>query len=110
VRLTFHLVGRARWEADRGDPWSPDSLATEGFVHCTDGMLPLVEVANRYYRDTPGELLVLTVDLAACGSPWQFDDPSGIYPHIYGPVSRHAVVAVDTMPRGHDGAFVPLPG
>ena len=40
------------------------------------------------------------------GSPWRFDDPSGIYPHVYGPIDPASVLAVRRMARSADGAFL----
>ena len=38
-------------------PLSRDSLADEGFIHCTDGAEALVATANRHYRDDPRDFL-----------------------------------------------------
>ena len=86
-------------------PYSAPSLAIEGFVHCTDGAAAMVATANRHYLEDPRRFLVLTVDLEATGSPWQFDDASGIYPHIYGPIAPAAVLREQPIPRLADGTF-----
>ena len=54
--------------------------------------------ANRHYRDDPRDFLVLTVDLDATGSPWRFDDPDRIYPHVYGPIASSSVVRAVPIP------------
>jgi uncharacterized protein (DUF952 family) len=111
MRLTFHLVPAAAWAAaEPGAPWTPPSLASEGFIHCTDGEAAMVETANRFYAADPGAFLVLTVDLDAVGSPWRFDEPGRPYPHIYGPLPGSAVVEVRPMPRATDGTFLPWDG
>ena len=75
------------WEAhDPAVPYLPAAYAQDGFVHCTDGDEAMVAVANRFYRDDPRPFLLLTLDLERTGSPWRFDDPSGIYPHVYGSI------------------------
>jgi uncharacterized protein (DUF952 family) len=66
----------------------------------------MVAVANRFYRDVPGAFLLLTIDLDATGSPWRFDDPARIYPHIYGPIDTASVVEVRRMVRDRDGSFI----
>jgi uncharacterized protein (DUF952 family) len=48
---------------------------------------------------------VLTVDLDRTGSPWRFDDPGGIYPHVYGPIDTSSVMEVRPMIRDAEGAF-----
>jgi uncharacterized protein (DUF952 family) len=107
LRPTFHLASRERWDArDPSAPYAAPSLATEGFVHCTDGHAAMVATANKFYRDEPGEFLVLTIDLDRCGSPWRIDEPGKPYPHVYGPIAPESVQAVRPFRRGADGTFI----
>ena len=109
MRETFHLVRADALAASEPDrPYAAASLAAEGFIHCTDGADEMVETANRHYRDTPGEFLVLTVDLDACGSPWSVEDQRGIYPHVFGPIDRAAIIRVVPAPRDPAGQFLPF--
>ncbi len=111
MRQTYHLTPAAAWAGrDPAAPIEPPSLATEGFIHCTDGAEAMVATANRHYRETPSAFVVLTIDLDAAGSPWQFDDQGGIYPHVYGPIASAAVLAVQPMPRAADGTFLSFTG
>jgi uncharacterized protein (DUF952 family) len=106
TRPTLHLVPEAVWLAhDPSLPYAPAAYADEGFVHCTDGDEEMVAVANRFYRDDPRPFLLLTIDLERAGSPWRFDDPAGIYPHVYGTIDPACLLAVRRMVRGADGAF-----
>jgi uncharacterized protein (DUF952 family) len=93
---------------DPATPYRAASLATEGFIHCTDGADALVATAERHYRDDPRPFLALTVDLDAAGSPWSVDDPQGIYPHVFGPIDRAAIVAIERLGRDADGRFTGL--
>ncbi|MGZ8501906.1 MAG: DUF952 domain-containing protein [Candidatus Limnocylindrales bacterium] len=109
MRPTYHLVPAQTWaERDPATPYIPPSLEAEGFIHCSDGAAAMVVTANRHYRADPSAFLVLTVDLDATGSPWQFDDPSGIYPHVHGPIDPAAVLAAVPIPRAADGEFLPF--
>jgi uncharacterized protein (DUF952 family) len=109
MRPTYHLVPVETWaSADPCRPYSAASLAVEGFVHCTDGMTEMVATANRHYRDDPRPFLVLTVDLDATGSPWRIEDERGIYPHVFGPIERAAILRVVPAPRAADGEFLPF--
>jgi uncharacterized protein (DUF952 family) len=107
MRPTYHLVPVESWaSADQGGPYEATSLAVEGFVHCTDGMTEMVATANRHYRDDPRRFLVLTVDLDSTGSPWRIEDERGVYPHVFGPIARAAILRVVPAPRTGEGEFL----
>ena len=107
MRITYHLVPVETWAAgDPNRPYAAASLASEGFIHCTDGADEMVATANRHYRDDPREFLVLTVDLDAAGNPWRIEDKRGIYPHIFGSIERPAILRVVPAPRDADGLFL----
>ena len=109
MRPPFHLVPAAVWKAQEPDrPYEAASLATEGFVHCTDGAAELVATANRHYRDDERAFLVLTIDLDATGSPWRIEDERGIYPHVFGPIDRAAILRSVPAPRDAEGLFLPI--
>ncbi len=106
---TFHLTPRDWWDAaDPSAPLTAPSLADEGFIHCTDGAANLVDTANRHYRGDLRTFVVLTVDLDRVGSPWRTEDAGRIYPHVFGPIARAAILAVAPAPRAADGSFLPL--
>jgi uncharacterized protein (DUF952 family) len=109
VPRTFHLTPRDWWEAaDPALPLVAPSFADEGFIHCTDGAGNMVATANRHYRDDPRAFVVLTVELDRVTSPWRAEDPGGIYPHIFGPIDRPAIVSVADAPRSPGGMFLPF--
>jgi uncharacterized protein (DUF952 family) len=106
MRETFHVVPEATWTAaDPGMGYEPASLETEGFIHCTDGVAALGETFDRHYATDLGPFLALTIDLDALDVSWRYDDPDSPYPHVYGPVARSAIVAVNRVERGGDGRF-----
>lgn len=109
MRPTYHLVPDEVWaEADAAAPYRAQSLASEGFVHCTDGAEALIATANRHYRDDRRPFVALTIDLDSAGSPWTVEDPDGIYPHVFGPIDPAAIVAVEGMDRDDSGTFIGL--
>jgi uncharacterized protein (DUF952 family) len=109
ARLTFHLTPAEWWAAaDASGPLTAPSLDTEGFIHCTTGAAEMVATANRHYRDDPRPFVVLTLDLGRITAPVHVDDPAGIYPHVYGPLDRAAILDARPMPRAADGTFLPL--
>lgn len=106
MRRTYHLVPAATWAAsDPDSPYVAASLATEGFVHCTDGIDALIATANRHYRHDPRPFLALTIDLDAVGARWTVEDAGKIYPHVFGPIEREAILDVAPLARAADGAF-----
>jgi uncharacterized protein (DUF952 family) len=108
-RLTYHLTPKAWWDdADQDAPLRSPTLASEGFIHCTDGAAEMVATANRHYAAVPGAFVIVTVDLDRVTSTWRVEDPGRIYPHIFGPIDRAAVVAVIVAPRAADGTFLPF--
>ena len=107
---TYHLAPRETWEAweagDRALSYAAASLASEGFIHCTDGASEMVATANRHYADDRRAFVVLTVDLGRLTSPWRHDEPGSPYPHLYGPIEREAIVRVIPAPRDDEGRFL----
>ncbi len=106
MRPTFHLVAAAVWAAaDPAAPYRAGSLVDEGFVHCTDGEDELIATANRHYREDPRPFVALTLDLDTAGSAWTVEDERGIYPHVFGPIDRAAVLACHALERDPAGRF-----
>ncbi|MDQ3780647.1 MAG: DUF952 domain-containing protein [Chloroflexota bacterium] len=104
---TLHLTPEAVWlsQADAAT-YQPEPFATEGFIHCTDGEANLVRVANLFYQSDPRPHVVLVIDLDRVTAPVRYEDPERIFPHLYGPLNREAVVAVRAIDRGDDGLFL----
>jgi uncharacterized protein (DUF952 family) len=104
--IAYHLAPAEAWQrAPAGEPFRPDSLVAEGFVHLTHRMVDLVDVANQFYRQEPGPHVVLTVALRKLSSPVRYDGDER-YPHVYGPLDRAAITEVRPMARDADGAFI----
>jgi uncharacterized protein (DUF952 family) len=102
----YHLVPRAAWEANPTAPYRAASLADEGFIHCSHAD-QVVWAANRFQRDAV-ELLVLAIDPARLTSPVRFEDAGGgrLFPHVYGPIDRAAVVAATPLTKDAGGAWI----
>jgi uncharacterized protein (DUF952 family) len=105
---TFHLVRRDEWEATDGSlAYLPADFAREGFVHCTDGADEVAATANRYFAEVEGDLLALVLDRSRIGAPIRYEDAREVYPHVYGPIQRAAIIQVLEMRRDATGAFLP---
>lgn len=115
--MILHLIERASWDAVRaGRQYEPASLASEGFVHCTGDLDTLLVVANSFYQDVAGELVVLEIDEGALTSEVRWEAPAHpdgrlpvagepLFPHVYGPLDLAAVRAVRPVQRSEDGRF-----
>jgi uncharacterized protein (DUF952 family) len=117
----YHLAPAGRW---RGWParqgYLPAEFEADGFVHCTAGDALMLQVANRFYRSAPGDFVLLVIDPALLSAELRWEppiDPGGqgearraapdpLFPHVYGPIDRAAVVAVRPVRRGADGEFL----
>jgi uncharacterized protein (DUF952 family) len=109
MRPTYHLIPASLWaEANPDAPLTRDSLADEGFIHCTDGADALIATANRHYRDDPRDFVALSLDLDRVSSPWRYDDSGKPYPHIYGPIDRSAILGATEVRRDAAGTFLAL--
>lgn len=109
--LIYHLVPQAVWAAAPTDqPYTPADYEREGFIHCTQGEAQVAVVANRYYRHDARVWLVLIIDEDAVVPAIKYEPgrDGQLYPHIYGPLNRDAVITSQVMPRDPDGSFKPL--
>ncbi|MBE3000148.1 cupin domain-containing protein [Nocardiopsis sp. HNM0947] len=122
----LHLTELSRWHSDGSD--GPDgsdgagdgdveaeSLHTQGFLHASADEPTLLAVANALYSSATEPLVVLVVETDAVDAEvlWEAADPapppgvSGdvLFPHIYGPIPRKAVVGVRHPRRDAAGRF-----
>lgn len=93
--LIYHIVLPEVWAAFDGDLYKAPSLETEGFIHCSFAE-QLDGVIARYYGDND-QLVILEIDPERLMSR-MIKEPSTnneIYPHIYGPINREAIVRVE---------------
>lgn len=109
-RYTFHYTPVEYFDRfGLDEDYRPPTFEQEGFIHCTDGAENMAAVANRFYKDDPREFWVLYIDKELVASPIKYEDPDEIYPHIYGPLNRDAIVRRRPAFREHDGTFLPMP-
>ena len=110
--LIYHIATHADWERARADGEYTRSsvdktLAEEGFIHASQAP-QVAATANRFYRDVPGDLMLLVIDPALLRAEVRYEDVPGAelpFPHIYGPLNTGAVVNVRPFAPGPDGTF-----
>ena len=111
------ITGRAAWEAAlTAGEYAAESLASEGFIHCST-RAQLLGVADSLYHGQR-DLVVLSIDEKALEAELRWEaaaHPPGselpeaaeesLFPHIYGAITLRAVVEVLPLREG-DGGFV----
>jgi uncharacterized protein (DUF952 family) len=110
--VIYHIATRADWERAMEDGEYTRSsvdktLAEEGFIHASQA--PQVSrTANKFYRDVPGDLVLLVIDTDLLRAEVRYEDVPGAelpFPHIYGPLNTDAVVETRPFAPGPDGTF-----
>ena len=92
----YHVVLPAVWERFKSKPsYQPDSLATEGFIHCSYAS-QLDAVLERYYSGVE-KVLILTIETDKLLSKLvkEASTNNELFPHIYGRLNVNSVVDVE---------------
>jgi uncharacterized protein (DUF952 family) len=113
MSLIYHLAPATRWYSwPENKPYLPAEYEKDGFIHCTSCDELMIKVANHFHRNVPGDYVLLVIDTSKLENPpspvkWEkatkFDS---LFPHIYGPIDRNAIVGVRPAQRADDGTFV----
>ena len=106
--MIFHITTAEAWAQARATgSYTADSLATEGFIHCSEAD-QYAWVANQRFRGRQ-DLVLLHVDEPRLAAPVRRENLEGgerLFPHIYGALNLDAVV--DVVPFRPSYARVPL--
>jgi len=104
VRI-FHIATAADWaQARQSGAYTTSTvgvtLEQEGYLHASrEDQWP--GVRERYYADATEPLVLLEIDTDLLDVPWVEELPAPhateTFPHIYGPLSPDAVVAVTPL-------------
>lgn len=110
LRIIYHLTPADYFNGLPADqPYRPREFDRDGFIHCTKGEERLLLAADTIYRRVPGDFLLLVIDEGKVTSPVKYENAGGIlFPHIYGPLNRDAIMRVAAMGRRADGTFLPI--
>ncbi len=93
--LIYHIVLSDVWEKSKDEhEYEAESLATEGFIHCSYPN-QLESVLERYYKNQT-KVLILRINPNSLVSKLIAEPSTNgeIYPHIYGKINRAAIVDV----------------
>jgi uncharacterized protein (DUF952 family) len=109
----YHITSKGAWiEATRKGQYTADSLASEGFIHCSTAA-QVLPVARQFYRGQTG-LVVLVIDTRRLESTvaWEHSVPppgvaeSSAFPHVYGPIGLDAITACLDLEADGAGGFI----
>lgn len=105
VDCILHIAEHEAWqEAQKHGQYTTSSLATEGFIHCSEDEEQATFAASWFFTNR-SDLPVLSIDTSKLKSPVkreQVDDKW--FPHVYGPINVDAVVEVRTLVKREDGS------
>lgn len=106
--MIYHIAPIADWHAAEVDGnYTANTLATQGFIHCSDRQ-QVIHVANAIYSGQR-DLVLLAVDPARLKAEVRYEqgDPSSPerFPHCYGPINIDAVINTTPFPPETDGSF-----
>jgi uncharacterized protein (DUF952 family) len=104
----LHATERAAWSAAQAQgQYSADSLAEQGFIHCSR-ISQILRVADVFYAGQHG-LLLLVIDPQRLNSELRWepgtDLATELFPHVYGPINLDAVVQGIDFEPAPDGKF-----
>jgi uncharacterized protein (DUF952 family) len=103
----LHITARDRWEAAKNlGAYRSDSLATEGFIHCST-VAQVIGSANRFFKDKR-DLVILSIDPTRVSAEIRYEgaDANNLFPHIYGELNIDAVIKSIDLESTPDGLFI----
>ncbi|WP_215456283.1 DUF952 domain-containing protein [Streptomyces sp. ATCC 21386] len=116
--MIYHVVSLDAWTARPDQPYAPSSLPEDGFVHCSPDEATTLAVVNAFYRNAPKPLHVLVLDEERLTARVEFEaaapaPPPGVgedvlFPHVFGPLDRDAVVRILEIRWDQNGRAVGL--
>ena len=105
--MIFHITSRASWEAALGAGiYEADSLATEGFIHCSKADQYIWVANQRFHART--DLVLLQIDPTRLRCQVRYENLEGgvpLFPHVYGAIPIRAVLNVTPLRPLEDGSF-----
>jgi uncharacterized protein (DUF952 family) len=102
----YHITHRQAWDQARQlGSYHGDTLATEGFIHCSTRE-QVIRTADLYYRGQ-SDLVLLCIDPARVKTEIRYETSMGgeEFPHIYGPLAITAVRQIVPLVPDQDGFF-----
>lgn len=103
----LHITHHESWRQARlKGTYHGDTLAAEGFIHCSTPA-QVLQVAHARFLGQQG-LVLLYIDQGRVTPEVRYENLEGgtdRFPHIYGPLNLDAVIDVADFEPGPDGRF-----
>lgn len=110
--IILHITTVQAWdEAQQQGEYTSESLATEGFIHCSTPE-QIVGVFMERFRGR-ADLTILIINPAKVRAPIVYEDcyeTGQKFPHIYGALNLDAVQGSAVLPPDEDGFFALITG
>ena len=107
IERILHITNERAWaEAKAKGAYAADTLATEGFIHCSTPA-QVVWVANQRFRGRT-DLILLHIDPSRLTARVVYENLEGgeqLFPHVYGPIPVLAVLDVTPFRPSANGSF-----
>ena len=105
--MILHMLKRSEWEAALKEGiYRPESLANEGFIHCSEPDM-IETVANGLYLGLT-DMIILVLDVDKIDAPLVYEDcyeTGHAFPHIYGTITPDVVSRIVDFPCDENGEF-----
>ncbi len=101
----YHIADAATW-LQPGELYAPAAFEREGFIHAST-RAQVIQTANRIFKGQR-DLLLLTIDCEKIHASVINENTEGgteLYPHIYGPLNRDAVISATELSPDEYGLF-----
>jgi len=95
--MIYHLISRQGLDAQTDSEFIlDDANLAAGFIHCCTAE-QLHGVIKRFFPGDNSQLMVVELDPDALSEELKWEpatDSDGLFPHIYGPINRSAILRV----------------
>ncbi|MCU7723655.1 DUF952 domain-containing protein [Actinoplanes sp. KI2] len=111
--MILHICPRDAWaKALAAGVYEGDTLATDGFIHCSAEEWVHLPATMLFRGRTDLLLLEIAEDRLPTPVVWEEGDPphpeGALFPHLYAALPTSAVVSAREYLPGEDGTFAPL--
>ena len=103
--MIYHITEKTQWiVAKASGLYEPESLRTEGFIHCC-AEDSFSQIENFYYKSRAG-LVALEIDELKLKAELRWEEfGDRKMPHVYGPIDMEAVVRMAELFPNSKGIF-----